>query len=185
MRRFRKRGQMSQKQNKTPRVSVPAQLFNRPGLDSAMPDQEQAANNLEAYMGRFKYGLAQFATSRIQPSHNATDPTLDFSDLLRQPVSGQKHVITAGVKHLHKHKALLFVGQIGTGKTMVSMSMVHKHAAGATYHAIVFCPGQLINKWKREIETTLRGVDDSARRGRSDHRKLGTTGNHRPPRMVR
>ena len=110
-------------------------------------------------MGRFKDGLAQFATSRIQPSHKATDPTLDFSDLLRQPVSGQKHVITAGVKHLHKHKALLFVGQIGTGKTMVSMSMVHKHAAGATYHAIVFCPGQLINKWKREIETTLRGVD--------------------------
>ena len=44
-----------------------------------------------------------------------------------------------------------------TGKSLMGMCAIHAHANGP-YRALVFCPGQLTGKWKREIEQTLPGV---------------------------
>jgi alpha/beta hydrolase fold len=47
---------------------------------------------------------------------------------------------------------------VGTGKTLMGMATVHAHAGDRPYRALVFCPGQLVNKWEREIQATLPGV---------------------------
>jgi SNF2 family DNA or RNA helicase len=39
---------------------------------------------------------------------------------------------------------------------------VHAHADGRPYRALVFCPGQLVGKWQREIRETLPGVTTQA-----------------------
>lgn len=47
---------------------------------------------------------------------------------------------------------------MGTGKTLMGMATVHAHAAGRPYRALVFCPGQLVAKWQREIAETIPGA---------------------------
>jgi len=76
-------------------------------------------------------------------------------DLLRAPFEAQDHVVEACRKALRRQKALLLVGEMGTGKTLMAMATVHAHAAGRTYRALVFCPGQLVSKWEREIRQTI------------------------------
>lgn len=113
---------------------------------------------LEDYITTHSKALSEFATSRTKPAHIAArDPALEFNDLLRQPVSGQKHAITAGVKELKQSNALLYVCATGTGKTLISIATVQKHSNGL-YRVLVFCPGQLVKKWKREIENTVPGA---------------------------
>jgi SNF2 family DNA or RNA helicase len=111
---------------------------------------------LENYIQEHSKALSEFATIATRPLHIATrDPSLDFSDLLRQPVSGQKHAITAGVKKLNLGKSLLYVCATGTGKTLISIATIHKHSQSRNHRVLVFCPGQLVKKWKREIENTV------------------------------
>ena len=62
-------------------------------------------------------------------------------------------------KALRRQKALLLVGEMGTGKTIMAMAAVHAHAGGRPYRALVFCPGQLVNKWEREIRETVPGAE--------------------------
>ena len=58
-------------------------------------------------------------------------------------------------KALCRQKSLLLVGEMGTGKTLMSLAAVHAHAQGRPYRALVFCPGQLVRKWEREIRAEL------------------------------
>jgi hypothetical protein len=44
---------------------------------------------------------------------------------------------------------------MGTGKTLMGMAAIHAHAGGRPYRALVFCPGQLVNKWERELRATI------------------------------
>jgi hypothetical protein len=48
---------------------------------------------------------------------------------------------------------------MGTGKTMLAICTAHLHLKdkhdGAGYRVIVFCPGQLVRKWSREIRETI------------------------------
>ena len=123
---------------------------------------------LEDYMKSNSEALSRFAMSRTNPVHvPGRDTCLDFSDLMREPVSGQRHVITAGVKALDRMKSLFYVCATGTGKTLVSIATIHKHRffprgysqttlPYKPYRVLVFCPGQLVKKWKREIEQTVR-----------------------------
>src|SRR5262249_23913197 len=53
----------------------------------------------------------------------------------------------------------ILVGEMGTGKTLMAMAACHAHANGRPYRALVFCPGQLVDKWEREIRTTIPGVE--------------------------
>jgi SNF2 family DNA or RNA helicase len=44
---------------------------------------------------------------------------------------------------------------MGTGKTIMAMSAIHTHANGRPYRGLVFCPGQLVQKWERELRETI------------------------------
>ena len=79
------------------------------------------------------------------------------------PLEAQQHVAAAFGKELDKHGAGFLIGEPGCGKTITSVTTIHEHAKrsrrkggkGGKYRVIVVCPDTLINKWVREIETTV------------------------------
>jgi hypothetical protein len=102
--------------------------------------------------------LGQQAAKATRPLHVPGSDPLSLHDLLRQPFEAQAHVIQATVAALKRQKSVLLVAEMGTGKTILSMAAVHAHAADRPYRALVFCPGQLVGKWEREILETIPGA---------------------------
>jgi hypothetical protein len=111
--------------------------------------------NLTEYMDRYGQLLGQQAERSLRPLHVPGRDALVKVPLLRQPFEAQLHVISAATKQLRRDNAVVIAAQLGTGKTILSMATVHSHAAGKPYRAIVMAPGTLLNKWLREIETTI------------------------------
>lgn len=110
---------------------------------------------LDEFLDQYGNLLGQQAGEATEPLHDpARDKPLAMT-LLRKPFPAQAHVITALVKAMKRQKAVLLTAEMGTGKTLQGMAAAHAHAAGKPYRALVFCPGQLVKKWKREIESTL------------------------------
>lgn len=99
--------------------------------------------------------LGMQAERSLNPLHVPGRDAIPMLDLLRDPFEAQAHVIEAARKTLNRQKAILVGGEMGTGKTIMGMSAVHSHAGGRPYRALVFCPGQLVNKWEREIRETI------------------------------
>ena len=119
---------------------------------------EAEIQNLDEYMLAYGSMLGQQAERSLDPLHVPGRDPLLVLDLQREPFEAQSHVIEATRKALMRQKAILLVGEMGTGKTIMAMAAVHAHAVGKPYRALVFCPGQLVNKWQREIEETIPGA---------------------------
>jgi hypothetical protein len=111
--------------------------------------------DLDAYMLRYGQLLGRQAERALEPLHVPGRDRPDLPPLLRQPFPAQAHVIAAAARALRRQKALKFIGECGVGKTLCGMAAVHTHAAGRPYRALVFCPGTLCPKWRREIEETI------------------------------
>ena len=126
---------------------------------------------LDDYLARYGPLLGRQAQRSISPLHVPDRDAPELPDLNRSPFEPQAHVITASVKALRRQKALLMVGEMGTGKTLMGMSAAHAHAAGQPYQALVFCPGQLCGKWEREIIATI--PDAQVRQIRSFRNLIG------------
>jgi hypothetical protein len=116
------------------------------------------AQTLDQYFTDYGTLLGQQAAKATRPLHVPGSDPLSLPDLLRQPFEAQAHVIQATVAALKRQKSVLLVAEMGTGKTILSMASVHAHAAGRPYRALVFCPGQLVGKWEREILETVPGA---------------------------
>jgi len=114
---------------------------------------------LDEYLGKFGKLLARQAERNMRPLHRPTEDPAIFPVLLRRPFEAQAHVIAAGAKALKRQKALLVIGEMGVGKTLIGQGIIHSHANKKPYRALVMCPGQLVNKWEREIRETIPGVD--------------------------
>ena len=111
--------------------------------------------NLDQYMRTYGPLLARQAERSLHPLHVPGPNYFQRPELLREPFEAQAHVIEAARKALGRQKALLLVGEMGTGKTLMALAAVHAHAGGRPYRALVFCPGQLVGKWGREIGETI------------------------------
>ncbi len=114
---------------------------------------------LEDYLMAYGSLLGKQAERSLKPLHVPGQDSLPNLDLLRQPFDAQSHVIAAVRKSLHRQKSTLIAAEMGTGKSLMGLSAVHAHAAGRPYRALVFCPGQLVHKWEREIRETLSGAE--------------------------
>lgn len=114
---------------------------------------------LEEYLLAYGPLLGKQAERSLEPLHVPGQHPLPTLDLLRSPFEAQSHVIEAARKALQRQKSILLVGEMGTGKTIMGLSAVHAHAAAHPYRALVFCPGQLVNKWEREIRETIPGAE--------------------------
>lgn len=116
--------------------------------------------DLDAYLNKYGQYLGESAQNALKPLHiPGRDAAIDFSEMPRNPFNPQAHVITAAVKSLDRQKSILLVCEMGTGKTLMGMQAAHSHAKGKPYRALIFCPGQLVNKWERELRETITGVD--------------------------
>ncbi len=76
--------------------------------------------------------------------------------LKRQPKPGQPTAILASAKGFHREgkKAVVMVGEMGTGKTYCA-SAVAALAPQKNHRTIIMCPGHLVEKWMREVRETL------------------------------
>jgi hypothetical protein len=122
-----------------------------------LPDVDPVddVQTLDDYMQRYGNLLGRQIRERLKPLHTpGTDPLLE-AESLRKPFEAQAHVITAGVKHLRRNKALILCGEMGTGKTLIGQLVAHAHAGGAPYRGLVFCPPHLVKKWARELTETI------------------------------
>lgn len=115
--------------------------------------------SLDQYMLAYGAMLGKQAERSLVPLHVPDRDPLPSLDLLRDPFDAQAHVIEAARKTLRRQKALLVIGEMGTGKTIMGMATCHAHAAGRPYRGLVFSPGQLIHKWEREIRQTIPGAE--------------------------
>ena len=115
--------------------------------------------NLDEYLTTYGSLLGRQAERSLQPLHIPGQCPLPTLKLMRTPFEAQQHVIEAARQALHRQKSILLVGEMGTGKTIMGLSAIHAHAGGRSYRALVFCPGQLINKWEREIRETIPGAE--------------------------
>lgn len=119
-----------------------------------VPEVDEIAT-LDQYMAKYGPLLGRQIRERLKPLHTpGVDPLLP-TDTLRKPFDAQSHVISAGVKHLRKNKALIVCGQMGTGKTLLAQTIFHTLSNGKPYRGLVFCPPHLVKKWGRELTETL------------------------------
>jgi len=113
------------------------------------------ACTLDEYLLKHGTLLGQQAQRSLKPLHVPGQSELPELDLLRPPFEAQRHVVEATRQALNRQKSVLVIGEMGTGKTIMGMASIHAHAKGRPYRALVFCPGQLLQKWEREIRATI------------------------------
>src|SRR5262245_12315766 len=112
--------------------------------------------SLDEYLDAYGGHLAKKCRERLLPLHDPqSEPHPRVKELLRKPFAAQAHVITGAARLLERSKTAFLVCEMGTGKSLMGIGTVHAHADGKPYRALVFCPGQLVGKWQREIRDTL------------------------------
>jgi hypothetical protein len=138
---------------RTGALAIGGRSTRRLGKETSSPDKD--VRTLDECMLRYGPMLGKQAERSLAPLHVPGRDPLTITELLRDPFEAQAHVIEAARKALHRQKTLLVVGECGTGKTLMGLAAAHAHAQGRPYRALVFCPGQLVGKWQREIRATI------------------------------
>jgi hypothetical protein len=67
----------------------------------------------------------------------------------------QKHAAIAMVRSLQKHGVCLCQGEMGLGKTTIALAAIELLQA---YPALVLCPPHLVEKWMREAQEVIPGI---------------------------
>jgi hypothetical protein len=135
------------------RLSISGQVLRR------RAESTINVSSLDEYMLTYGPLLGKQAERSLEPLHVPGRDAVPALDLNREPFDAQAHVMEATRKALCRQKSVLVVGEMGTGKTIMAMGAVHAHASGRPYRALVFCPGQLVGKWEREIRETIPGAE--------------------------
>ena len=126
--------------------------------------------SLTDYLSNYGAALARKAIRSLKPLHTPAEILCRTSSEYpehRTPLEAQQHVAAAFGKEIDKHGAGFLIGEPGCGKTITSIVTIHEHAKrsrrkggkSGRYRAIVVCPDTLIEKWVREIETTIPDVE--------------------------
>lgn len=116
---------------------------------------------LTEFLQDFREPLLSTVANQLPPLFEAENVKLQddtvIDGLLRSPLGPQRekiHTILSGLI-THKMEAVVLNGEMGTGKTYVSI------ATAAVYHqynpkpTLVMCPPHLVYKWRREILSTI------------------------------
>lgn len=127
------------------------------GNNGKLPANE--IKTLDEYLLAYGPLLGKQAERSLEPLHVPGQHPLPNLDLMRTPFDAQRHVIEATRQALRRQKSILLCGEMGTGKTIMGLAAIHAHASSQPYRALVFCPGQLVNKWEREIRETIPNVE--------------------------
>jgi len=109
------------------------------------------------YLKLYGKELAEKISKEAKPLFDPGDPWDEkMQDLLRKPYQAQGDTIMGVVKALQGRKGVLIVSEMGTGKTLMSLSAIHLSENGkGPSRTLVMCPGHLVNKWRSEIQKTI------------------------------
>ncbi|MFB5268218.1 DEAD/DEAH box helicase [Paenibacillus enshidis] len=118
-------------------------------------------DNIGDYLGMFGNDLIRRLNEEYIPVHHpVNDPYLPILDEIQRPLfAAQAHVVTALYKGFQKSRRLLVCGEMGTGKTSVSIGVFY--AAIQTMlqgvgRVLYMVPNHLVKKTKREIQMLLK-----------------------------
>lgn len=111
------------------------------------------------YLNDYAQQLTEKVEEHFAPLHTRGQKDVALSPMSRSPIGGQYDAIAAIVKLLRSgEKTANLIGELGVGKTFVSVAALHTHACGKPYRAVVMCPPHLTNKWAREILHVVPGA---------------------------
>ncbi|MGB9880627.1 MAG: helicase-related protein, partial [Anaerolineae bacterium] len=138
--------------------SLKAGVISIPGATPG-DGQIERVGGLEEYLQTFAQDLAKKVVSLYKPLHSSRerdDPAV--GEILRKPYPAQGVVAQGAAKALGQRRGVFLVGEMGTGKTLISLLAAHLYLRDG-YRVLVLCPAHLTKKWVREIRNTVPGAD--------------------------
>lgn len=112
--------------------------------------------NLYDFLERYRQAVVELVAQDSKPLYRPGADRKEAYDLIkhipRRPIACQIDAIGGIVKALRSRDSAILVGEMGLGKTYISIAAVS--ALGYT-RILVLCPPHLVAKWKREIKLTL------------------------------
>ncbi len=113
--------------------------------------------SLSDFIQIFSDSLQRKVLDTMKPVYTPKEETThEFQCLKRMPYPAQAHTARAVFDTLEHQSSVYVVGEMGTGKTQVSISTISifKHPR----RILVLCPPHLTSKWEREIKSILHDV---------------------------
>jgi SNF2 family DNA or RNA helicase len=122
------------------------------------------AVKLRDWLERHGPAIGELIEKKLTPVYNPLKPegveeyARRLPALLKTPYSVQAEVIKGSAKALFKagRKRIFVVGEMGTGKTLLSLATQYMFDTPA--RVLVVCPTTLVNKWIREAKETIPDV---------------------------
>ena len=114
---------------------------------------------LEEYLREFSVEIGDRILTTFPALHAPGDPVSPIlGKLLRKPFAAQEVAIAGAVARLREANSVACIAEMGTGKTLMAMSIAHVFAAGRPYGCLFVVPPQLLQKTAREILQTISGA---------------------------
>lgn len=108
------------------------------------------------YIERYAQPIGDKVSKRVKYLHMPGEYQNEFFDKLgRKLFPQQKDISVAAAKSMADKGYAIVSGQMGVGKTTIGVAACHYDAGEKPYRTIVTCPGHLVEKWAREIETVI------------------------------
>jgi SNF2 family DNA or RNA helicase len=113
--------------------------------------------NLSTFITTFSDALQKKVLDTMKPVYTPGENSFpEFESLKRKPYPAQAHTALAVFEALRSQDSVYIVGEMGTGKTQVSISVISLFTTPK--RVLVLCPPHLVGKWEREIRSTLSQV---------------------------
>ena len=109
------------------------------------------------YLQQYSQELGNRILTQFPPLHGVGDPVSPLvRTLLRRPFAAQATVLMGLVRSWQSGaRNAIVLGEMGTGKTLMSLGAVHVHSERRPYTALAMVPPHLVNKWAREAIQTI------------------------------
>src|SRR5690242_9954359 len=109
------------------------------------------------YLRQYATELGQRILGQFPPLHGVGDPISPLvRTLLRRPFAAQATVLMGLVRAWQNGaRNAIVLGEMGTGKTLMSLGAIHVHSERRPYTALAMVPPHLVNKWAREALQTI------------------------------
>ncbi len=113
--------------------------------------------DISTYLRQYSQELGQRILEQFPPLHAVGDSiSPHIRTLLRRPFRAQATVLMGLARYWQSGlRNAIVLGEMGTGKTLMSLGAIHVHSERRPYTALAMVPPHLVNKWAREAMQTI------------------------------
>jgi hypothetical protein len=105
-----------------------------------------AIATLEEYLREFSVEIGDRILTSFPALHEPGDPVSPIlGTLLRKPFAAQAIAISGAVQKLQHANSVAIIAEMGTGKTLMAISVSHIFSAGRPYACLFLVPPQLLH----------------------------------------